>query len=201
MRDRNARTVRIGVQIVNASRLRTAVVDSGRTSHTPGVMIRRIRSTRGAHGLLLVLTLSVVSACGSGARQTGARHAPAPASGAPSASSAGLESPSRVVTAITSATARARAQRRPRPPVIRAGRTIRSFSGTGNQAVGSLAEKSSIVLQWRTSGQRFQVFTARGFLLLDTHAATGRLRLARGEYSKLRVASPAGWTLLLRASA
>jgi hypothetical protein len=85
--------------------------------------------------------------------------------------------------------------------VIRAGRTIRSYSGTGNHAIGSLSEKRAIVLEWNTSGREIQLFTGQGFLLLDSHARAGRVRLAPGQYSRLHVASAASWTLLLRVAA
>ncbi|MBV9417212.1 MAG: hypothetical protein JO363_19660 [Solirubrobacterales bacterium] len=142
---------------------------------------------RCALGTLLALTLVFMSACGTNGRSAGS-------------------TPAKTVTAQASAAAQAPAARvhaaaTPRPPVIRAGRTIRSFSGTGNRAIGSLSEKHATVLQWSTSAPRFQLFTAEGFLLLDSHTQAGRLRLGPGEYSRLHVASPARWTLLLRESA
>jgi hypothetical protein len=85
-------------------------------------------------------------------------------------------------------------------PVIGAGRVIRSFSGTGNRRIGSLSEKTAIVLQWRTAGRAIQLFTVHGFVLVDSHAATGRVRLARGGYPALRVATRGSWTVQLRAA-
>jgi len=144
-------------------------------------MVSRFSCTRCALGAILPLTLALMSACGTSGHPAGAGTTKALA--APSSSSGG------------------RAAATPRPPVIRAGRTIRRFSGTGNAAIGTLSQKNAIVLQWSTSAPRFQLFTAQGFLILDSHARAGRLRLAAGDYSRLRVASPARWTLLLRASA
>jgi hypothetical protein len=77
---------------------------------------------------------------------------------------------------------------------------IRSFSGTGNRRIGSLSEKTAIVLQWRTAGRAIQLFTVHGFVSVDSHAATGRVRLARGGYPALRVATRGSWTVRLRAA-
>ena len=137
--------------------------------------------SRYALGTLLALTLVFMSACGTSDRGAGS-------------------APAKAVTAQASA-ARVHVAATPRPPVIRAGRAIKSFSGTGNRAIGSLSEKHAIVLQWSTSAQRFQLFTAEGFVLLDSHTRVGRVRLGPGDYLRLHVASPARWTLLLRESA
>jgi len=147
-------------------------------------MMSQFSCTRCGLAAVLALTLALMSACGSSNR--GADSAPAATAG---------------TAAAPASAARVPAPAAPRAPVIRAGRTIRSISGTGNRAIGSLSEGKPIVLQWSTSGQHIQLFTAQGFLLLDSHARDGRVRLAAGDYSRLRVASPARWTLLLRASA
>jgi hypothetical protein len=145
-------------------------------------MARHRKRTRRASGSILILAAVAATACGTGAQHaTTAVSAPAPA-------------PREAAAARTPIAAS-------RPPVISAGRMIRSFSGAGGREIGSLSEKTPIVLQWSTSAPRFQLFTERGVILLDSHARTGRIRLAPGSYSRLHVASPASWTLLLRASA
>jgi hypothetical protein len=142
---------------------------------------RRTR-TRRASGSALIIAAVSLSACGTGAQHaTTAASAPAPA-------------PLQAGAARTPIAA-------PRPPVISAGPRLKTFSGTGAREIGSLSEKTAIVLQWSTSAPRFQLFTAHGVILLDSHTRTGRIRLAPGSYSRLHVASPASWTLLLRASA
>ena len=153
-------------------------------------MTRQVRHSRRAASVIVVLAAAVLSACGAGDQHASAIPAQASRSGARTRA-----------VASASAAARDRAVPRPRNPVIPAGRTIRSFSGSGNDTIGSLSEKTAIVLQWSTSAARFQLFTAQGFLLLDSRARTGRVRLAPGDYSGLHVASPDRWTLLLRASA
>ena len=149
---------------------------SRRTAHSDRPMVRPFTCTRCAWAAVLALALALLSACGTTNHRAGPVQAQRP-------QAAGHAAPT------------------PRPPVIRAGRTIRSFAGTGNRAIGSLSARKPVVLQWSTSGERIQLFTGQGFLLLDSHARAGRLRLVPGNYSRLRVASPARWTLLLRASA
>lgn len=145
-------------------------------------MARHRKRTRRASGSILTLAAVAATACGTGApHATTAASAPAPSLRQAAAARAPIAAP--------------------RPPVISAGQRLRSFSGTGAREIGSLSEKTAIVLQWSTSAPRFQLFTARGVILLDSHARTGRIRLAPGSYSRLHVASPASWTLLLRASA
>jgi hypothetical protein len=75
---------------------------------------------------------------------------------------------------------------------------IRRFTGSGNHVLGSLAEKTAIVLQWRTSGHPIQLAVRSGFLLLDSPARAGRIKLPPGEYSGLRIATPNGWSVELR---
>lgn len=85
-----------------------------------------------------------------------------------------------------------------RPPAIAAGKVIKTFAGEGDRAIGSLAEKRPIVLQWQTSASSLQLFTAQGVLLVDASSPVGRVRLAQGDYSGLRVATPGRWTVQLR---
>ena len=79
-----------------------------------------------------------------------------------------------------------------------AGPVIQSFTGDGDRAIGSLAERRTIVLQWKTSAPTIQLFTAHGLVLLDTQSPVGRVRLSQGEYSGLHVATPGRWTVQLR---
>ena len=150
--------------------------------HFGQLMGSQFSRTRWALSLLLALMLIAASGCGAGEKRTNATSAQAPQSGRQSVS-------------VTPGAVPA-----PHPPVIRAGRTIRRFSGSGNHAIGSVSAKTAVVLQWSTSGQGFQLITRQGFLLLDSHARAGRIRLSPGDY-RLRVASPARWTVLVRASA
>ena len=165
-------------------------------AHCDPLMRSQFSRTRCALSLLVVLTLAATSACGTSDQPASTAHAQTQPPAAQSASSAGAGSGTEATEP-----ARDHAAARPHPPVIRAGRTIRSYSGTGNHAIGSLSEKTAIVLEWNTSGQQIQLFTGQGFLILDSHSRAGRVRLAPGQYSGLHVASAARWTLLLRAAA
>jgi hypothetical protein len=78
---------------------------------------------------------------------------------------------------------------------------IRSISGTGNEAIGSLSEKTAIVIEWNTAKPQLQIFTNHGFLLVDSRARVGRVRLARGDYASLRVAAKGHWTIQLHTAA
>ena len=104
----------------------------------------------------------------------------------------------------TSSTKHSQAVARPavrsKPPVISAGAVTRSLSGTGDRAIGALSEKSTVVLEWSTTTPPIQVFAPHGFLLVNSNFATGRVRLARGEYKGLRVATKGHWTIQVRAS-
>jgi hypothetical protein len=85
-------------------------------------------------------------------------------------------------------------------PVIAAGRQLEAFSGVGNRSIGSLSERTAVVLQWSTAGAPFQLFTERGFLLVDSEPGHGRIRLARGDYRGLRVGTQGAWAIQLRAT-
>lgn len=90
---------------------------------------------------------------------------------------------------------------KPVAPVIPAGPVIQTYSGVGDGVIGSVKEHSTTVLEWSTPKPPIQLFTARGFLLLDSAAPNGRIRLGRGSYSGLRVAAKGSWTIRVRAAA
>jgi hypothetical protein len=137
----------------------------------------------------VVVLLVAVIATGCGESKHRSRTVPASrqqAIGKPRASSRG-SSVSKARSTERSGLSRSGSRAHGTVPVIGAGRVIRSFSGTGN-------------LQWRTAGRAIQLFTVHGFVLVDSHAATGRVRLARGDYPVLRVATRGSWTVQLRAA-
>lgn len=86
-------------------------------------------------------------------------------------------------------------------PKISAGPVLRTFSGTGDAGLGLLSEKTAIVLQWNTDSRAVQIFTAQGFRLVSSPAPSGRVRLTRGRYPGLRIATKGPWTIQLRAVA
>jgi hypothetical protein len=87
-----------------------------------------------------------------------------------------------------------------RTATSRPGATIRVISGTRNVKIGTLTEPTSVFLVWTASAAPIQIFTSQGNLLLSSHARSGRIRLAPGQYPGLRVASPGAWTLRLHAA-
>lgn len=87
----------------------------------------------------------------------------------------------------------------PTIPVIRAGRVIATLRGSGDRLLGSLSETQTVVLQWHVTGPSVQLLTG-SFLLVDSEAHSGRVRLARGTYPHLRIATARGWTLQVRAA-
>ena len=89
----------------------------------------------------------------------------------------------------------------PSTPVIDAGALIGTRTGTGNQAIGTLIESSEVVLRWSTTKPPLQIFDSRGFLVVDSQSATGSVRLARGSYKGLRIATKGHWTVQVHASA
>ena len=101
-------------------------------------------------------------------------------------------------------TVRAKASTRPpvqaKQPAISAGAVTRSLSGTGNQSIGTLSEKSTVVLEWSTTSPPIQIFNTHGFMLVNSSSATGRIRLTRGDYTGLRVAAKGHWTIEVRAA-
>jgi hypothetical protein len=92
---------------------------------------------------------------------------------------------------------RQRATRHPTLHVPRAGRLIRTLTGTGSRAIGSLRERRAVVLQWRTSKGPFQIYTSRGMILVAGRGHRGAIGLTRGDYSNLRVSTPGAWTIRL----
>ncbi|MFL5862963.1 MAG: hypothetical protein ACJ780_19675 [Solirubrobacteraceae bacterium] len=85
------------------------------------------------------------------------------------------------------------------PAVPQGGRTIRTFAGNGNGRIGSVSERATTVLQWHAPGHGIQIFTSRGAVLVNSATGTGSVRLPRGEYADLRVASRGSWVIRLRA--
>ena len=77
---------------------------------------------------------------------------------------------------------------------------LRSLSGVGDQAIGTLSEKATVVLQWSTTKPPIQIFNPHGFLIVNSDSLTGTVKLARGEYKGLRVASKGSWKIRIHAS-
>ncbi len=104
-------------------------------------------------------------------------------------------------TPIPSAGRRAAAKAAtPQPSAIPAGPLVSGFSGTGNQAIGSISEKKNVVIEWKAASPPMQIFNAHGVLLLNSDLPSGRVRLASGDYRNLQVGSKGPWRIQIHAS-
>jgi hypothetical protein len=80
------------------------------------------------------------------------------------------------------------------------GRLLRRYAGNGNTQLGTIVVSVPSTLTWKAQHSPIQVFTSKGFILVNSTAPSGVTRLSRGTYRNMRVASRAGWSLELRAS-
>jgi hypothetical protein len=113
------------------------------------------------------------------------RAAPAHPSGAPA--------PSEQVPASISSGASAQ------PSPAPSGGLVRRFTGSGNERLGTIVLHAQSVLSWHVQHGPIQIFTSSGFLLVQSQQPNGSVRLSRGTYRGVRVASHAGWSIELRA--
>ena len=81
------------------------------------------------------------------------------------------------------------------------GRLLRRFTGYGNGRLGTIAVHASSLLSWRATQPHIQIFTANGFMLVNSRSTTGTVRVSRGTYRGVRVSSAARWSVELRAPA
>jgi hypothetical protein len=88
----------------------------------------------------------------------------------------------------------------PKRQVVVAGGLLKTLSGTGNAAIGSLDEKTAVVLEWSTTAAPIEIFNSHGFFLVNSHSPTGKVRLSAGKYTNLHVSTKGHWTIELHAS-
>jgi hypothetical protein len=67
--------------------------------------------------------------------------------------------------------------------------------------LGTIVVSVPSVLIWHAQRAPIQIFTSSGFLLVQSATANGNVRLAKGTYRGVRVASHAGWSIELRTRA
>ena len=142
-------------------------------------------SARLALPLVLAAGAVAVGGCGAGT------HPPVATSQAAEQPSVTSSSPGQAAAAVSQAAA----------PVIATGPLVRMFSGARSQAIGSLSETRSLVIRWNVAKPPIQIYTSKGNLLLSSDRRSGTIRLGRGEYRKLRIATNGHWTIQLRAVA
>jgi hypothetical protein len=78
------------------------------------------------------------------------------------------------------------------------GRLLRKFAGSGPERLGTVVVSVPSTLVWRADHPPIQIFTSSGFILVNSHAASGTIQVSRGSYRGVRVASSEGWTIELR---
>jgi len=61
-----------------------------------------------------------------------------------------------------------------------------------------LVVSARTLLVWSADHPRIQIFTSKGFMLVNSSSPTGTVRLSRGTYRGVRVSSPARWSVELR---
>jgi hypothetical protein len=86
-------------------------------------------------------------------------------------------------------------------PVIATGPVVRLFAGARSQAIGSLSEHRLVVIRWKVAKPPIQIYTSQGNLLLSSDRRSGAIRLRRGEYRNVRIATNGHWTIELRSAA
>jgi hypothetical protein len=151
-----------------------------------------------------VLVVEVASGCGSSSKTTSSESSnsaavPSTSSTAPKQTTSGAQSgttqPAQSATTSTGASTPTSIHRSSPPP---SGRLLRRFTGYGNSQLGTIVVPSSSALLWSARHTPIQIFTSSGFMLVNSKAASGSVRLSRGSYRGVRVASHAGWLVELR---
>jgi hypothetical protein len=77
------------------------------------------------------------------------------------------------------------------------GSVLRRFAGSGNTKLGTIAVSSQEVLVWGAQHPPIQIFTAKGFILVSSGQSSGSIKLSRGTYAGVRVATRAAWSIEL----
>jgi hypothetical protein len=78
------------------------------------------------------------------------------------------------------------------------GRPLRRFAGYGDRSLGTIVVRSASVLVWNARHPAIQIFTAEGFMLVNSKLPNGAVQLSAGTYRGVRVASGAHWSIELR---
>ena len=85
----------------------------------------------------------------------------------------------------------------PKRVVIQTGPVLKSLFGDGDKAIGTLTASTAVVLEWSTTKAPIQIFNSHGFVLVNSSSGTGEVRLARGTYTEMHVATKGRWTITL----
>ena len=74
----------------------------------------------------------------------------------------------------------------------------RHYAGNGDKPIGTIVVKSPVVLTWTAAKPKMQIFTSKGFVLVNSTASSGSVHLSKGTYRGVRVASGGTWAIVLR---
>jgi hypothetical protein len=167
---------------------------------------RRLLSRVGLASAAL-LAIGIPAGCGGSSSSTstaGSQSATAPAASATGASATGTAAasaktpaPAKPGTASTTAGSTSTPTASPAPK----GRLLHRYAGYGNGRLGTLVTSGQTLLVWNAGHPRIQIFTSKGFMLVNSSSHTGTVRLSRGTYRGVRVSSPAQWSVELRSPA
>ncbi len=127
---------------------------------------------------------SVTSAAGGSSAKTATGASGTPASAAAHPSTSGASAPSSV---------------QPASPSL-GGHLLRRFAGSGNALLGTMVAPAGSRLLWSVHHSGVQIFTSNGFMLVNSHAPSGAVRLSRGTYRSVRVATTGPWSIELRSA-
>ena len=157
--------------------------------------------------LVALLAMAITAGCGSSSSTTstaGSQNATAPAASATSASGAATAAASAKTVATAkpgTASTTTGAASTPNASPAPEGRLLHRFTGYGNGRLGTLVASGQTLLFWNAANPRIQIFTSKGFMLVNSSSHTGTVRLSRGTYRGVRVSSSAHWTVELRSPA
>ncbi len=167
---------------------------------------RELRNRVGAV-LGALITAALIASCGSSSSTTstaGSQTAAIPTTSTGSTQKAGTGAAtgtSATQTAKSTTTSKApppaaSVQVRPAP----GGHLLHRYTGHGNKRLGTIVLHGRSLLVWYTRHPGIQIFTSSGFMLVKSGAPSGTVRLSRGTYRGVRVASAANWSVELRSA-
>lgn len=154
--------------------------------------------------MVALLVVTLLAGCGSSTSGSAGSSTQAKAQGSGSTGTAVAESAVDAKGTTSTAHAVPAHTQSTKPPAVSSTQgaappMLRRFSGSGNTRLGTIVVGSPAVLVWRAQHPPVQIFAARGFMLVSSHASSGSIQLSRGIYPGMRVSSRAGWSIELHA--
>ena len=56
----------------------------------------------------------------------------------------------------------------------------RHYAGNGDKPIGTIVVKSPVVLTWTAAKPKMQIFTSKGFVLVNSTTSSGSVHLSKG---------------------